>query len=84
MLPLLSYHGAPAERLLEDRKASITALIAARDSLIMMAPDRRDSWEPGSGGYDTALAEHHQRMASLDRMIAEIERETWTLAGFGG
>lgn len=80
MHPTVHLNGTPRERLLEGYMAALEALRAAETALQATGPNGRDYYPSGTEAIKVAQAEHVARLASLERIIADIQTLAETLA----
>jgi len=75
-LPLIHLNGTSKDSLVEDLCNASQALNDAYDALKRTAPNGRDYYPLGAIAFEKAIAEHNERLRSLDAIKAEIDALT--------
>lgn len=71
--PTIHLNGTSRESLLESYMAAGDAITVAIQQLIQAAPNGRDYYPQGDGALREAMRQHEERIASLRKVMEELQ-----------
>jgi hypothetical protein len=73
MIPTIHMNGDKKETLLDGYVAAIRAVRAAKEAIAAACPNGRNFYPQGDGAINQAVEEHRHRLATLNRVMDELE-----------